>query len=168
MSGTLVVGASGALRPAAVELARTGRTVIAVGRSARRLADLAAIQPTIRPTPTDYTDLQRLADDLPPGPYEAALLYCPHAPLSARKLLAERTHGPVVELLTSAAADPGLVGADLTLADLPTVGTVRVLLGWADGPRWHTPSELALAALAALADGQDRILGRVRPWDERP
>lgn len=168
MPGTLVVGATGALRPAAVELARTGRTVIAVCRSAQRLADLAARRPTIRPAPTDYTDPQRLAEDLPPGPYEAALLYCPHAPVSARQVLAERTHGPVVELLTSAVADPGRVGLHLELADLPTVGTVRVLLGWADGPRWHTPSELSQAALAALADGQDRILGRVRPWEERP
>ena len=172
----LVAGATGALRPAVHALAAQGRTVYALGRPGARLAALRAeVGDAVRPVGVDYRDVPALraalAEQLPS--VVDVLLYCPGAPPPAVGVLAAGA-GRAVLLLTSAAADPALVGrlepdpARLAGPD----GAIRLLLGWAAGAdgrsRWHTSAEISAAALDSLRDGRARTLGAVRPWTDRP
>lgn len=165
----LVVGATGVLRPAVLDLVGGGTEVIGLARDRGRLAALAtACGPGFRPLAVDYTDDAALAGalaEVPAPGFSAALLYCPGAPATAVRLLAERVSGRVVCLLTSSWARPG--------RRRPAYGVscVELLLGWAReaaGTRWHTPAEISRAALDVLASGRPGTLGTVRPWRDRP
>jgi NAD(P)-dependent dehydrogenase (short-subunit alcohol dehydrogenase family) len=161
----LVVGATGALRPAALALAARGEHVFALARPGHRLTDLANSAAQIEPVAVDFTDLASLPRTLPDR-YDGALLYCPTAPAEAIRLFADRA-ARVVHMLTSSAADPAVAGCEPDLTALPAAG-IRVLLGWRPDRTWHTPDEISSAALTAWDDGRDRLLGTVRPWTDRP
>jgi NAD(P)-dependent dehydrogenase (short-subunit alcohol dehydrogenase family) len=163
-AAVLVVGATGVLRPAVFALARDGRTVYALARPGARLDEL--VRPHVEPVAVDYRDVGRLAAALPE--VDAALLYCPAAPPTSVDVLLHSTDGPVVWLLTSASADPADVGVEFRFGARVAPNVTRVALGWAGGPRWHTPEEISTAALDALGDGTERVLGAVRPWEGRP
>ena len=105
-----------------------------------------------------------------------AIAYDPAVADESWKVLARLVDGPVVRVLTSSAADPSRSG-------LPTRQHLftRLVLGWTDKGRWHTPDEVSAAAVALLrqaeADaarpgraptGDGAVLGRVRPWSQRP
>ncbi len=105
---------------------------------------------------------------------DAALVYRPTVVAAALHLLARRVRLRGVLVLTSAAADPALVGADFDLRALPPAPAPawrRLILGWVqDGSvaRWHTPEEISAAAVRVLDSGFEEMLGAVRPWHRRP
>ncbi|MFT4083742.1 MAG: hypothetical protein QM638_14265 [Nocardioides sp.] len=160
MRPVLVVGATGALRPAALVLVRDGRPV--AGLSRRSGPDTG-----IDHVAADWSDAAALEGALETaGPFSDALVYAPGAGPSVADAVRRHTDGTVVLTLTSAAAAPPPLDFDLERLRRP--GFVLLQLGWASGPRWHTPAEISEGALMALADGRSRVLGRVRPWSERP
>ena len=155
MTTVLVAGATGALRPAALRLAGGGLIVTGLARQ----VDL----PGVTALETDWTDPAAVRDALAGRSFDAALLYCPTAAADSVAAMVGATTGRVVRLLTSAVAAP-----PFDLADLPPDRAVRLVLGWAPGPRWHTPEEVSRAALDVLRDGADTVLGAIRPWADRP
>lgn len=158
----LVVGATGALRPAAVQLAAAGHEVYALAR-----------HPDPPPPGTvavtaDVTDVPALASALErAGRFDAALVYAPAASPAARRRIADAVGGTLVELLTSDCADPATNPQGRADA-VESVG-VALLLGWrTDGGGWHSAEELSAAAVAVLDRPVPRTLGTVRPWSDRP
>jgi hypothetical protein len=124
-----------------------------------RRVDLDAVTPIA----VDWADVGAVRAALAPFTFDQALLYCPTAPVRAVAAMRAAVTGRVVHLLTSAAVTP-----PSTIEDLPDDGSVHVVLGWTADRRWHTPDELSAAALDALRTGADAVLGKVRPWSDRP
>ena len=164
----LVIGATGILRPAVSSLVLAGTPVVAVARGADAMAFAGD---SVTPLPVDASDPRALAEALGHQPFSAALVYAPAVGLDSLWLVRTTVTGRVVVVLTSASADTGTEHFDVGDLGRPMCDEVRLLLGWhGAGPdiRWHTPAEVSEAALAVLADGQERILGSVRPWRDRP
>lgn len=193
----LVVGATGILRPAVASLVAQGWTVYALARSAAELAVLAhasdASSVAVVPVAVDYTDVTALRAALQAalgaalpdsvGGIDAALIYAPAAGAETLAVLRRAVAGQTVELLTSAAAEPAhavdperRVAADAEPFDLaalaqpvPSPGEWwRLVLGWRPDRTWHSPAEISGAALRALQEQRNAVLGRVRPWSDRP
>jgi hypothetical protein len=163
MDPVLVVGATGILRPAVRSLSAAGRHVVAVARSAGDLHQLAVEVRGVVPLAQDCLDPDALGGALSVMGLEvrAGIAYCPAADRAVLRGLAAVVGGPLVHLLPSAWAAPG--------GRRPRVRGPVLQLGWTgDPPRWHTPDEVSAAALAVLASGDDAVLGRVRPWTDRP
>lgn len=183
----LVVGATRILRPAITALTGRQVPVVAVGRSARDLRELAD-EHTGRVTPlaVDVTadafgaELRGAAER---APLTGALVYAPAVhPGALAELVCPVVAGPVVLLVTSEWAAPSRTGTDSSQGwpfnGLPTRGRSEVasrllVLGWhgqGHVARWHTPQEISAAALALLdaPAGRDAVLGRLRPWASRP
>ena len=146
----LVVGASGILAPAAATLHARGDHVIGVARSGDGMppgVEVALVDATVGPLPTGW---------------DAALVYAPAVSAPTLDLL--RAAGRVVLVRGSRYADPAL-GELVVPPD-------TLQLGWhvaADGDvRWHTPTEVSVAAMEVLDSGDGAVLGSVRPWDHRP
>lgn len=162
----LVIGATRILRPAVIELAAAGVEVVAVARTEADLARLATASAHIRPWVLDYHDLDALRTT---RQFSSAVVYTPNAPSGFEGVLRAAVAGPVVQLLTSSAAaerqDQPFSFAPLTSPPPPWC---RVVLGWTAERSWHEPEAISAAALAALRDGRDRLLGLVRPWSDRP
>lgn len=147
----LVIGATGALAPAASTLAADGVRVIGVSR--RGSGGTIAV---------DARDADALMTALGGERWDDALVYSPAVTDESVTRLKAATPGRCVILRTSGAADPGLGGLSLPRD--------TVQLGWhaEPSPRWHTPDEISAAALATLVDGEPRTLGVVTPWSDRP
>ncbi|MFF8695125.1 hypothetical protein ACF08W_23280 [Streptomyces sp. NPDC015144] len=138
---------------------------------------------------TDYTDtrgfrsaLERARDEL--GPFRTVVLWIrtpsrdTALPVVADVLAAGAV---VVDVRGSAAAAPGRA-RPLPPPDLAGCDHRPVVLGFADGPdgtRWLTHQEIADGVLAAARapapaatsatdDAPARVIGRVRPWHDRP
>lgn len=159
----LVVGATRILRPAVLALAADGEGVVAVSRTAADLDVLAAEVAGVVPVPADALDVDGLGAALTELRLRptAGLCYLPGADAAVRRRLAALVDGPLVQLVPSAWAAPDAQPQD--------VGGPALQLGWTGEPaRWHTSDEVSAAALDVLRDGRDAVLGRVRPWDERP
>ena len=170
----LVVGATGILRPAVLQLARSGRTVVAVARGRVDLTTLeAAGGQRVEVVPIDLTRSREVAAATATGgalagPLDAALVYQPRTFAPEFDRVLAHVHGRVVRLLTSAAGAPDVAPWD---DGDRRPDEARLLLGWTgpdDAPRWHTPEEVSAAALEVAAHGRDAVLGRVRPWAGRP
>ena len=164
----LVVGATGILAPAVAELVAAGHRVLAVARTAADLDALAGeYGERVRTLPADGTDpgfVPRVADAVVGRPLAGALLYGPAIDHAGVTGVAGLSAGPVVHVLTSAASAPGHRLPE------PPAGVRRLLLGWHPTGRWHTAAEVSAAAVALWEAGSeaDRVLGVVRPWQERP
>ena len=172
----LVIGATGILRPACLDLVGAGRPVLAIARDGQRLGDLRrAAGPLLAHKSADCRVLASIrvaltgAEGL--GPLSGALVYCPAAPAHLLDVVTRVTRGPVVWLMTSAGAAAQGSNAQRPASDGESHarapgGVVTVKLGWAtelDGsPRWHTPREVSTIALEALHQNMDRTLGT---WD---
>jgi nucleoside-diphosphate-sugar epimerase len=187
----LVVGATGILRPAVLTLIEREEPVIAVARSRASLAALAEHSDLVTVVSVDATDPGRLDAALASlPPCDAAIVYAPaiggRATVTGRSgtvdspvsgagdsldVLRHRVDGRVVLLLTSAAAHPGRDHFEVDDLGPWTERLVRLVLGWHGAgvdARWHGPDEVSRAALQALDDGIERVVGRVRPWRDRP
>ena len=192
----LVVGGTAILRPAVVTLTAAGRPVVVLSRSRDRLTGLPAGASGIVGDLEDPPALERALAGLLRS--AAGLAYLPDAAgpsgTSSLAVLRNAVAGPLVVVLTSAAAAAGPAPVDLAAVRenlagrLSGAGTAPgdlrlLLLGWraataasatpgADAvvgiTRWHTPAEISAAALACLADPAPALLGVVRPWSARP
>lgn len=152
-----------------VTLAKRGWTVAALARSGADLAALAEqCDGAVQPVAVDYADVERLRSALP-GQFDAALVYAPQASAAVSALLRSAVSGPLIELVTSAAAEPA---ADEPFDFAALAGDARdrwtVLLGWRADRTWHSPAEISAAALRALDERRNVVLGLVRPWSDRP
>lgn len=177
MSPIIVVGATGIMRPLAVRLVGAGAVVIGVARSADQLAAMAAeLGRKFVPVRWDTTGpglIAALGKDLVHTDFGAAVAYGPAVGEESMKGLRAVTAGPVVQLLTSDVARPlpGEEAGGWPLDRLsPAPGLRRLVLGWSRAGRWHSPAEVSTAALDLMQAPQDedRLLGVVRPWKERP
>lgn len=160
MGRVLVVGATGVLAPAVPLLLDAGHDVVAVARTA---ADLAALSERygdgVRTLVADAT-----LSSFDPGRLDGAILYGPATSAATVSGVVATCDGPVVQVLTSAAADPGRT--------LPPAepGVRRLLLGWTADGRWHDAAQISRAAVDRLLgdDEAETVLGVVRPWSGRP
>ena len=161
----LVIGATRILRPAALRLADEGWEIVAMARTPEDLHRLAAERPGgIVALQGDHRRLKVLRTLLKTaGRVDAALVYAPVAGPRTLALLRSAVGGPVVQLVTSAAAAP-----DAVLPPVPAQPWYQVILGWRADGTWHSPAEVSDAALTALAEERDLVLGAVRPWADRP
>lgn len=178
----LVVGATGILRPAALRLLARGDTVVAVARGRMRLTVLEAEGGRrVEVVPVDVTRDAAVASAVTSGstlaePLDAAIVYAPRPPADTFERVLGRVTGPVVRILTSAQGEPRRADGDEPSAwpwaqEPRRSGERRLLLGWtgsAEAPRWHTADEVSAAALDVLDRGADTVLGRLRPWADRP
>ena len=178
----LVLGGTGTLRPAIVQLCRDGSMLSVVSRRFERLralaGDCAPASGMIYGITADYQRPRLFAAALSDavvsrGPFTAALLYCPGIADRSFCLVADIVRGRIVLLLTSQWAAPGRPEGrrGFPVAGPDPARFSYVVLGWKRSPAgtsWHRPQEISAAALLALRDGKDRRLGHVRPWDARP
>jgi len=156
LRGTLVVGASGVLAPAAAILARRGETVTGI---ARRRPVPAGVEALV----VDARDATALAAAVGRRRWSRCIVYEPAISEESFAVLASVIDGPVVRVRTSAVADPARGKLVIPPATLQ--------LGWHDEAgevRWHTANEISDAALQVTMDGMARTLGTLRPWDRRP
>lgn len=142
------------LRPAVDQLRAAGDEVVIVSRGPRADDAVAA----------DATDATALSAALAEHRWDDAIVYAPAVSTSSLAFVRAATPGRCVLVRVTADADPAL--------GILVVPRDTVQLGWradasADGP-WHSPAQISSAALSALADGEPRTLGAVRPWSDRP
>lgn len=165
-SPVVVVGATRILRPAVERLVASATPVVGVARTRGDLTAMAdGLGPGFTPLGVDATERAfaariRVASGV--------VAYAPATGEPVLQALRSVSAGPVVLVVTSGVAEPGPV--DWTVADLPPApGVRRLVLGWAQR-RWHSPEEISSAALDLLAaeSDEDRVLGAVRPWQDRP
>lgn len=150
----LIVGASGILAPAAATLVARGAEVTGISLTRAMPRGVDALHVDGR-----STDALRAA--LGDRRWMQAIVYLPAVSEESQAVIADAVDGRVVQVRTSAAADPAR--GELRLDD-------DVLqLGWTPPPvRWHTPAEVSDAALRVLETGVGEVLGVVRPWTDRP
>lgn len=159
MGRILVVGGTGILAPAALELVRQGYRVTVLGRGGR------AAPPGTDALAADAKDGDALRGALGAAIWDRALVYSPAVTRNTLDLIRSRVAGRCVLVRTSSAVDPE--------AGEPVVPRDTLQLGWVPAtgevpPRWHSPVEVSRAALDALASGEPRVLGSIRPWAARP
>jgi hypothetical protein len=145
----VVVGAGGILAPAAAALAARGDEVTGVALSCSGIPGGVVSLVADAREPATFAGRR----------FDAGIVYLPAVTPESLAALADAVAGPVVRVATSSGADPAL--GDVVTAPW------TLQLGWHEG-RWHTPAEVSDAALEVLADGRGRVLGSVRPWEDRP
>lgn len=184
----LVVGGTGMLRDAVLNLARRGFTVSVIARRAGRLADLAKAAAdcpgTINAIAGDYCDTPALASALAEavrrhGPVTTAVVWIHSSAPDALRVVAEAVGSAEAPCLYfhvrgSAAADPSSPapnGMD-RFRELPNLRYHEVILGFRIGPsgaRWLTDAEISQGVLDAMQRGAARtVVGVVEPWEQRP
>lgn len=160
-----MVGASGILAPLVAALAREGHTVLGVSRhpAHAQTADVIMVA-------ADTTTVAGARRTARAGPFSQAVVYGPAVSGPSLAELLRQVTGPGVLILTSGAADPAVARDVARIPDQrrPRPGDGVLLLGWTAQTGWHTPEEVSAAALSALRDGGDHVLGTVRPWRDRP
>ncbi len=181
----LVLHGTGMLRPVSLALSGPARLVSVVARSLPRLEELArdaaAAGGTIRPLIADTeraaafvrSATERMEEA---GPFDLVVAWGVAAATlqDLGGAIGRRGAWSLFHIRGSVAADPSdpLAGEMAELAALPGVTYHRIILGWAGAataPRWLTDGEIAEGVLQAMASGApEAIVGRVRPWGERP
>lgn len=171
----LVVGGTGMLAQVTEHLCTSGNLVSVVARHPERVVG-------VNPLAVDYHDHERLAVAVRGaiaqfGPVELAVCWvhgtAPTAlPLIAHELALPTLPFRLVHIRGSGAADP--TGPGLILPDwVPRLCAYQqVVLGWRlTGGRshWLSHGEISGGVIHALATKEPvHIVGRVRPWAERP
>ena len=169
----LVVGATGVLAPFVARVLACGHAVVAVTRDRDHLVALGRPSQHLQVVVADAHSSEGIDAITAVGSLDGAALYGPAIDPSLLPVLLRRVNGCAALVVTSSLADPS-TGLDLDVAReivRPRTGDVVVVLGWTGAPgraRWHSPEEISEAVSRALAYGEDSVVGRVRPWDERP
>ncbi|MEU3404579.1 hypothetical protein ABZ766_11600 [Streptomyces sp. NPDC006670] len=180
----LVVGGTGMLAGMVGELVRTGLTAAVVARrppGPGAFGDLGPGAGRLLPVAADYTEPLRFAAALRrvaarTGPFRQAVLWVhahgrPHAYAAVAATLAQGAS--VFDVLGSGAAAPTAPAPRRPEA----LGRARyhpVVLGFTGQgahTRWLNHGEISggvLAALRAPAGAGPYVVGRVRPWEDRP
>lgn len=152
----VVIGATAVLRPLTSVLVAGGATVLAIAR------DLSNPPEGCETASVDARDAVALERALGDRRWDVVVAYEP-AVSAASLAIVDAGADRRILVRPSAAADPAVVGDDVVPA------TDELVLGWRANDRsWHGPHEISAAALLVLDDGRGRVLGRVRPWADRP
>lgn len=164
----VVIGGTGILAPLGALLAQPGARRIAVSRC--RSPRHGEWDEFVCCDTTDPTSVTTLIGGLGEPTYDL-IGYLPALTPETWTLLCGNAIRRVL-IATSTYADPSNAGALTPWLEPGEVTTCT--LGWRacrrDDSRWHTPDEIAAAALGALAapPGARRTLGTLRPWSDRP
>jgi len=189
MGHALIVGGTGMLRAATLQIAERFETVTVIARRRNRLralqADAAHLPATIHALALDYRDSGGLRDALMDaqasyGPFDLAVCWIHSIAPEAPELVAScagRAQGnrgsacELVHVVSSAVADPSRDAEDERF-DVDGVRYRQVILGFVieDGrSRWLTDAEISKGVIAAVDSDEDRSNnGVVRPWACRP
>lgn len=162
----VVVGASGILAPLGALLRGPGTETIGISRGRRRHA--GEWDRRLAVDATDPAEMARLRAQL--GPAYRAIGYAPAlTPQSWAILGAAATAQMLVVTSSWAVPDASVEQRRWKLQAACSL----LQLGWTGSraaARWHTPDEIADAAFRLLhgESGTRMVLGRLRPWSERP
>jgi NAD(P)-dependent dehydrogenase (short-subunit alcohol dehydrogenase family) len=186
----LVIGGTGMLRDACLDLTTQGWTVSAVARHHAGLASLrqeAAARSgrpdALNPISVDYSDIASLALGLrsaaiAKGPFSLAIVWthstAPMAPHVIADVVAS-TASPClyIHLVGCEVADPTRVDSDRDeLSISPGIQYRRAILGFvleANGSRWLTHREICSGVAAAIRSPErEQVIGVVTPWASHP
>ncbi|MFG2668268.1 hypothetical protein ACGFY6_29040 [Streptomyces sp. NPDC048387] len=187
-SPVLVVGGTGMLAGVVRRLVREGLTTVVVARRSLGTAafgGLGTADGLLIPVSADYTEPVPFAEALRrtvarTGPFRQAVLWVhaqgrPQAYAAVAGTLAD--DALVIEVLGSGAAAPSAPEPHPP-EPLGRFAYRSVVLGWQGaGPntRWLDHAEISSGVLAALRASRDgrpdagpHVVGRVRPWTDRP
>jgi NAD(P)-dependent dehydrogenase (short-subunit alcohol dehydrogenase family) len=185
----LVVGGTGMLCDAAVELARSTEFLTSIARTEASLRALDARISKERCRHAwialDYRDTAMLRTAVRDavarhGPIEVLLAWvheeqAPNAVLAlAEEALRDANDLHLFHVLGNAAADPSrsLAERRRPFEALPGLRYHQIILGFvqlADGSRWLTNDEISAGVIAAIRRGAaESVVGTVRPWSARP
>ncbi|ATZ29678.1 hypothetical protein ACFZBM_38250 [Streptomyces lavendulae] len=184
-SPVLVVGGTGMLAGVVGALVREGLTTVVVSRNPPAPAafgSLGTAGGVLIPVGADYTEPERFARTLRraaarTGPFRQAVLWVhaegrPHAYAAVADTLAQ--DASVIEVVGSGALAPTAPPPRPPEAFDRRTRHRTVVLGFTgDGPhtRWLDHGEIGTGVLAALRAPEGdrlRVVGRVRPWEDRP
>lgn len=164
----LVIGASGILAPLGRLLRQRGGETVGVSRGSRiREGDW---DQRVALDGRDERAVHHFLTMLEPPP-DTVVAYVEAVTPSSWRLLGAAAPGQVL-VLTSGWADPAR-SPDPAIGWRLAAPVTRVQLGWTGPPRaarWHDPGEICAGVVRALdaPDGSRLLVGRVRPWEERP
>jgi hypothetical protein len=186
-SHALVVGGTGMMHGASLELARRGHIVSVVARRHSRMAALAAdaraldAPGEINPLPVDYRDLNELAARIRAaqtahGPIALAACWihrdAPDTPAFIAELIAsERSFCRYFQVL---GGSPEGSPRDMhcPVAAIPGILYRRIHLGWIEeqhGSRWLTDDEISAGVIEAIdCDNPEHWVGTGEPWHTKP
>ncbi|GLX40788.1 Rossmann-fold NAD(P)-binding domain-containing protein [Streptomyces lavendulae] len=184
-SPVLVVGGTGMLAAVVGALVREGLTTVVVSRNPPAPAAFGTpgtAGGVLIPVSADYTEPERFARTLRraaarTGPFRQAVLWVhaegrPHAYAAVADTLTQ--DASVIEVVGSGALAPTAPAPRPPEAFGPHIRHRTVVLGFTgDGPhtRWLDHGEIGTGVLAALRAPEGdrlRVVGRVRPWEDRP
>lgn len=183
----LVVGGTGMLRAATLELCQRGHALTVVGRDAQRLAEMSArIERSIAatgqliPVIEDWNDEEAFISAISAaakrdGPFNAAIIWMHGERASLVESLARmvRPEGKLLHVLGSAAADPR---GDEFARRLESIRWpcryMQVILGFMienGRTRWLAHDEISTGVLDAFdAEAPRSIVGALEPWSMHP
>lgn len=186
MQPVLVVGGTGMLAGVVRELVRVGHPVAVVARRRQSIlgvGESCAAPGLVDPVVADYAEpddlrvkLRRLSEERGQFGLAVRWVHPPHRD-SVHSVLAEvlPAHAAVLDVLGSGAADPARSAESEEPPEVLRSLSLRygrVVLGFADGPagtRWLTHDEISAGVLTAVRDFRETsVVGRVRPWSDRP
>lgn len=168
-------------------LVREGRPVAVVARKRVGITALAAScadPELVVPVPCDYADpvglrssLAKVSGDRGPFTLVVCWIHSPHHDAVHEAIapyVSERAR--VLDVLGSGAADPARAAADGVIRPShyrsSRLRYQRAILGFTDGPsgiRWLSHEEIGSGVLAATHGTRETtVVGRVRPWSDRP
>ncbi len=184
MNHALIIGGSGMLRGAALDLTNRYRTVSVVGRNLGRLLELKKLNPRINPIKIDYTNSAAFIDSIKKSATEhgqITLAVCwihdtaPDAPLLlASHLNSYGIKADYYHVLSSTYARPEAGASDIRRAfeRLPHIDYRQVILGFIverRSSRWLSNNEISSGVSRSIGS-QDRLItiGTTEPWEMRP
>lgn len=186
----LVIGGTGMLRDACLDLVSQGWTVSAVARQHAGLASLrqdAAARSgradALNPIPVDYSDIASLAMGIrsaaiAKGPFSLVVCWihatAPMAPYVIADVVASAAAPCLyVHLVGCEVADPTRTDSDRDeLSSYPGITYRRAILGFvveSGVSRWLTHREICNGVAAAVGNSdREQVIGVVTPWESHP
>ena len=182
----LVIGGTGMVRDAVVQLARHSRAITVVARGTKRLSELALQASNIHTISVDYsnaTGFERALTASTQGQtnFDLAVVWVhdsspPGVMQAARFVGSAKRPGKFFHILSSAVADPSSPLRSRR-ADFDRIEHLKyheVILGFVAGSsgsqsRWLTHQEISKGVIEAVETGVGRfVVGSVHPWSARP
>jgi NAD(P)-dependent dehydrogenase (short-subunit alcohol dehydrogenase family) len=184
MTHALIIGGSGMLQGAALDLAKEHTTVSVIGRSLKKLQRLQELSDRINPIQADYTDFQTFIETVERSITERGAISlvvswihdtAPDAALAlAARLDTFRNRVDYYHVLGSDSATPHGGAAKLRddFAALNNISYRQVILGFViegQRSRWLSNEEISAGVSRAIKDGLSlATVGTTEPWDRRP
>ncbi len=172
------------LSAATMHLCRCSHRTTIIGRSESRLSRFRSLGEGVEAKQVDYTDIARLEEELNSiraraGAPDLAVCWVHSTAPQAIDRIAEITGsnekpGRFFHVQGSAIEEPGRrpSPSETRLRALPNVIYRQVILGFAGdhgNSRWLSHEEISVGLIEAVQlDSVKFIVGRVRPWSDRP